>query len=335
MSVNLGKLPLPASTFSGVGGGRYSLNSNGFTLLAVALYTIASLSARFINKSLYTVSEYKFPYPFCTVFIQLIIIFVTLTIWSILKPIKRSYARVPAFKWDSNVAIKVAPLTIVYMCVVIFNPMFLQHVEVSTYHFSHSLSIAFSLSFSYLMLNVETAKQINSACIIIMFGVCVSSMGYLNFSMVGGFYALAWPAVVAIYVIYLKKTLVALRNDFWSVLQYNTLMAIAVLSPLVLLSGELGAIYSNVYYWDEFGFWLQLMITALTGFAVNASMLLLLLHTSPLSVAVASTTNTILQAFVAAIIFGNRITLLNVSGMTIALAGSCYYAYLRNVDPTL
>lgn len=33
------------------------------------------------------------------------------------------------------------------------------------------------------------------------------------------------------------------------------------------------------------------MITALTGFAVNASMLLLLLHTSPLSVAVASTTN--------------------------------------------
>lgn len=67
------------------------------------------------------------------------------------------------------------------------------------------------------MLNVETAKQINSACIIIMFGVCVSSMGYLNFSMVGGFYALAWPAVVAIYVIYLKKTLVALRNDFWYV----------------------------------------------------------------------------------------------------------------------
>jgi hypothetical protein len=36
-------------------------------------------------------------------------------------------------------------------------------------------------------------------------------------------------------------------------------MAIAVLTPLVLLSGELGTIYSNVYFWDEFGFWLQMV----------------------------------------------------------------------------
>lgn len=128
---------------------------------------------------------------------------------------RRSYARIPAFKWDSTVAIRVAPLTIVYMCVIIFNPLFLQHVEVTTYHFSHSLSIAFSILFSYLMLQAETLPRINSACIIIIFGMCISSMGYLNFSLVGGFYALAWPAVVAIYGIYLKKTLISLRNDFW------------------------------------------------------------------------------------------------------------------------
>lgn len=134
---------------------------------------------------------------------------------------RRSYARVPVFKWDSNVAIRVAPLTIVYMCVVIFNPLFLQHVEVTTYHFSHSLTIAFSLLFSYLMLNVETPRQVNSACIVIMFGICISSMGYLNFSLVGGFYALAWPAVVAIYGIYLKKTLISLRNDFWYSVYYK------------------------------------------------------------------------------------------------------------------
>lgn len=128
---------------------------------------------------------------------------------------RRSYARIPPFKWDSTVAIRVAPLTIVYMCVIIFNPLFLQHVEVTTYHFSHSLSIAFSILFSYLMLKVETLPRICSACIIIIFGMCISSMGNLNFSLVGGFYALAWPAAVAIYGIYLKKTLLSLRNDFW------------------------------------------------------------------------------------------------------------------------
>lgn len=112
-------------------------------------------------------------------------------------------------------AIRVAPLAIVYMCVVIFNPLFLQHVEVTTYHFCHSLSIAFSILFSLLMLQVETSQRVISACIIVMIGMCVSSMGYLNFSLVGAFYALAWPAVVAIYGIYLKKTLTSLRNDYW------------------------------------------------------------------------------------------------------------------------
>lgn len=130
---------------------------------------------------------------------------------------RQSYARIPILRWDSSVAIRVAPLTIVYMCVIIFNPMFLQHVEVSSYHFSHSLSIAFSILFSYLMLRVETSQRVKSACIIVLFGTCISSMGYLSFSLVGAFYAIAWPTVIAVYGIYLKKTLTSLKNDFWYV----------------------------------------------------------------------------------------------------------------------
>ncbi|KAI7892259.1 uncharacterized protein EV154DRAFT_418954 [Mucor mucedo] len=308
------------------------MNSSGVLFTTIALYIIVSISATFINKLLFTFSEYKFPYPFFTVFFQLVVSFIFLTFWSTFRPIRRPYARIPTFKWDSTVAIRVAPLTIVYMCVIIFNPLFLQHVETTAYHFSHSLSIAFSILFSQIMLKVETASRINSACIIIIFGVCISSMGNLNFSLVGAFYALAWPSAVAIYGIYIKKTLVSLRNDFWAVIQYNTIMSIAIFAPLVLLSGELNDILSNVWFLDEFGFWVQMVITAMTGFSVNAAMVLLLMYTSPLSVAVASTSKTILQAFIAAALFGNRLTFMNVVGLMIALAGSCYFTYLRSAD---
>jgi hypothetical protein len=44
-----------------------------------------------------------------------------------------------------------------------------------------------------------------------------------------------------------------------SVIQYNTVMSMAILVPLVLLSGELNDIFSTVYFWDEFGFWSQLV----------------------------------------------------------------------------
>jgi GDP-fucose transporter C1 len=65
------------------------------------------------------------------------------------------------------------------------------------------------------MLRVEQPQRILSACVIVIFGTCVSSMGNLNFSLVGAFYSLSWPAIVALYGIYLKKTLIALRNDLW------------------------------------------------------------------------------------------------------------------------
>lgn len=65
------------------------------------------------------------------------------------------------------------------------------------------------------MLRVETSPRVKSACIIVLFGTCVSSMGYLSFSLVGAFYAVAWPTVISIYGIYLKKTLTSLKNDFW------------------------------------------------------------------------------------------------------------------------
>lgn len=65
-------------------------------------------------------------------------------------------------------------------------------------------------------------------------------------------------------------------------------MAIVVLAPFVLLSGELNEIFSTVWFWDEFGFWLQMILISLTGMIVQISMLIFLVYTSPLSLTVAS-----------------------------------------------
>lgn len=36
-------------------------------------------------------------------------------------------------------------------------------------------------------------------------------------------------------------------------------MSIVILIPLVVLSGELRDIFTTVWFWDEFGFWLQMV----------------------------------------------------------------------------
>lgn len=137
-------------------------------------------------------------------------------------------------------------------------------------------------------MKVETPRPVNSACLVIMCGTCIGGMGFLNFSIVGAFYTISWPIVVVVYRIYLKRTMAALKNDIGCLVYYNTVMAIVVLTPFVLLSGELKEIFSTVWFWDEFGFWLQMILTTLTGLIVQVSMLVYLLYTSPLSLTVAS-----------------------------------------------
>jgi GDP-fucose transporter C1 len=123
--------------------------------------------------------------------------------------------RIPVMRWNASVANLVAPLTIVYICVLIFNPLFLQYIEVNTYHFSNSLALFYSLLFSYLMMRTVNRQRIITTCSLMVFGTLVSSLGYLNFSLAGVFYAISWPAIFALYGIYMKRSLLALKNDYW------------------------------------------------------------------------------------------------------------------------
>ncbi|KAI8988336.1 triose-phosphate transporter family-domain-containing protein [Mycotypha africana] len=313
-------LPLPA-------GSKSTISTTAISYLSV------STLATFVNKLLYVHSEYKFPFPFITVFFQLVITLIFMALWSFINPTHHpSYFRIPKLRWNSSVAIRIAPLTLVYLCVIIFNPLFLQHVEVSTYHFTHSLSIAFSMIFSHLMLHVENSQRVKSACIIMIIGMCLGFIGHLNFSVVSTFYGLGWPAILAIYSIYLKKTLVAFKNDFWLLIQYNTIMSTVIMIPLIFLSGELDKVFTSIWFWDETGFWVQMIITSLTNFSVNVIMLILLIRVSPLSLSVAGVTKTIIQTLIAYVIFGNPLSLLNLAGMLLSLAGAVYYARLKTEE---
>ncbi|OBZ82766.1 GDP-fucose transporter 1 [Choanephora cucurbitarum] len=287
MKSKLEDLPLPASSSNKSGTIKFMTSNTTLTTITVA-YMVIGIVTTLINKLLLTYSEYKFPYPLFTVLFQLSISFSVLMLWSQWQPIQHPTVKF-TFRWDTTIARRTMPLAIVYVCIVLFHPLYLQHVEATNYHFTQSLSIGFSMVFSYLMLQTNYSRHIKSACVSIIIGTCVASMGYINFSSAGAFYGLAWPAMLALYGIYLKKTLLALRHDIWMLVQYNTLLSIVLLTPFVILSGELAEIFSTVWFWDEFGFWLQMLITSIAGLSVNLIMMVLLTYTSPLTLVVAIT----------------------------------------------
>ncbi|OZJ06176.1 hypothetical protein BZG36_01026 [Bifiguratus adelaidae] len=300
----------------------------------VLFYFIISLSVVFLNKLIFSSSEYNFPYPLFVTWFQLVVALGILLIWSHLGKTKSSFALIPPYEFDIDIARRVAPLTFMYVMMLALNNLCLQYVEVTFYQVARSLSIVFNIIFTYTILGQTTSMTAMFACLIVFLGFVIGSYGEINFSWPGMFAGVGSSAFVALYGIYVKKTLGAVDNNQWRLLHYNTTLSILLLAPLVLFSGELSEIRENVYFLGEFGFWFLMVVTAISGFAVNIAMFLQIKFTSALTNTISGTAKACVQTILAAMIFRNPISGMNGLGIVLALIGSGYYSFVRYREMT-
>ncbi|RUS35557.1 triose-phosphate transporter family-domain-containing protein [Jimgerdemannia flammicorona] len=295
----------------------------------VLFYFVISLSVVFLNKFILSTSEYKFPYPLFVTWFQLVVALIVLLVWSHLGKTNKSFALIPPYEFNLEIARKVAPLTFMYVMMLALNNLCLQYVEVTFYQVARSLSIVFNIIFTFTILGQSTSAPAIMACVIVFLGFAIGSYGEINFSWEGVLYGVGSSAFVALYGIYVKKTLSVVENNQWRLLHYNTTLSILFLAPLVFFSGELSDIAAYVYFLDEFPFWFLMTITGVSGFAVNIAMFLQIKYTSALTNTISGTAKACVQTVLAAMIFQNPISVMNATGILLALFGSGYYSWIR------
>ncbi|KAL1644912.1 hypothetical protein SLS58_003983 [Diplodia intermedia] len=71
---------------------------------------------------------------------------------------------------------------------------------------------------------------------------------------------------------------------YWRTLHYTSVLTLVIITPIVVLSGELGNIHHNCYFLDVPFFWLLTVCGGIGAWAVFSSTLLLAKATSPLTV---------------------------------------------------
>ena len=71
---------------------------------------------------------------------------------------------------------------------------------------------------------------------------------------------------------------------YWRTLHYTSVLSILILTPIVLISGEVGNILHNCYFLDVPFFWFLTVCGAIGCWSVFTSTLLLVKATSPLTV---------------------------------------------------
>ncbi|CEG72709.1 hypothetical protein RMATCC62417_08220 [Rhizopus microsporus] len=300
------------------------------TLIAsvVAFYFVISLSVVFLNKIILSGST-EFPYALFVTWYQLVIALIILVIWAEIGKRNKLFSIIPPYEFDGTIAKRVAPLTVVYVGMLVLNNLCLKYVEVTFYQVARSLSINFTILFTYLILGKKTSAPALLACAIVFLGFAIGSYGEINFSWAGVIYGVGSSAFVALYGIYVQKTLGIVDNNPWKLLHYNTTTAVILLGIFVLISGEITEIIETSEVIYDVGFWILMTVTGITGFAINIAMFLQVKYTSALTNTISGTAKSCVQTVLAAMIFQNEISGLSCLGIILALFGSGYYSWVR------
>eukprot|EP01095_Lingulamoeba_sp_RSL-Kostka_P006114 TRINITY_DN1892_c2_g1_i1.p1 TRINITY_DN1892_c2_g1~~TRINITY_DN1892_c2_g1_i1.p1 ORF type:complete len:349 (+),score=52.15 TRINITY_DN1892_c2_g1_i1:143-1189(+) len=298
-------------------------------IFAVSFYFIISLTLVFVNKII--MDKDTFPYPLFMTWIQFIIqliCFVALCligrVWKPLSFMPKLTIRLEYFKI-------VLPLSFIYISMITLNNLCLQLVEVSFYQVARSLTIIFSLIFTYTILNKKTNTQAIGACGIVVIGYILGSVGEINFSLLGSIFGLMSSVFVALYGIYIKKILSKLNNSEWLLLQYNTIIAIVLLFPIVIVSGELSNALTDLRITESYVIFVNIT-GGLFGFLINIAIFLQVKYTSALSNSISGTLKACVQTILAFLFFQNPVSFTNLLGIVTVIVGSAYYSYLRYLE---
>lgn len=208
-----------------------------------------------------------------------------------------------------------------------------QFVEVSFYQVARSLTLFFSVTFTYLILHQSTSPRALACCGVLVFGFVIGSWGEVNFSLLGSVFGVASSALGALYGIYVKKVLGALNNDSDVLLVYNTLLSIVLLLPIIVVSE--GAVLAESPVLRTYSAWSELTLAGVFGLLINIATYLQIRLTSALTHNISGTAKAAAQTVLGIIIYQNPVTAMGLLGVICVILGAFAYTYVRKQEMDL
>ncbi|KAF2626171.1 hypothetical protein BU25DRAFT_102613 [Macroventuria anomochaeta] len=214
------------------------------------------------------------------------------------------------FEFDYSTAKQVLPLAVVFVVKVLLSNFSFAYAPLPVYQLARIGVTPLSLLFSCILQKDSISGSTLSAALIatlnLLFATLRSNVRVTWESIVAGVFSSFFAALYPILLLRTYRTLLAAlvpqdgvlsgyptRSDeetnreetraHYRTLHYTSLLSIALLTPIVLLSGELANIYHNIPFLDVPFFWLMIWCGAIGSWAVFSSTLVMVKATSPLS----------------------------------------------------
>ncbi|KAF8607207.1 hypothetical protein BDV93DRAFT_520092 [Ceratobasidium sp. AG-I] len=312
----------------------------------VSFYIVAAIAMILANKWVLNTTTIPVFFLFCQILVA-ILLFVVAHIVGML--------RLPRMV-DMALLKGLAPMITINVLGLNFNNFCLKYVDASFYQVARGLVLPFTVITSLLFLRAAPpSRRIFLACAIVTGGFFtgvfmdhVTATGLASKvkagpgpSAVGVFFGVLSSMTTALHAVVIKRALDVVDGSAIDLAWYTNLLSAVAILPIMVIAGEVpeimkllfGADGSLVGQSSALGTFLWgTAVTGLFGFLICVATLFSIKVTSPITHMVSSAVRGVIQTFFSVWIFHDIISLGRGTSITLILAGSIYYTWVKHVE---
>lgn len=295
-------------------------------ILVIFAYAGSSLSGVFVNKA--CLSAYDFRYTITLMLCQLCVSVTALTILRVLRVIQ-----IPFRSWEDMVVLLFPSVFLILNVTV--GLLALRLVNIPMFSAFRRLSVLNVMVLEYFVLGKTATRRIMWTVLLMVTGSFLAGLGDLTFDPLGYFLVFLNNLITAANLVSIKKASAVVRLEALALNYYVSCIALPIVFVLALLTGELRNAVADIVVRPDLqtpGFAFALSLSAASAFLVNFFTNLCTQLTSPLTTAITGQMKNVLQTVLGIFAWGYRVSILNLSGLGVALAGSLWFAYFKYDD---
>lgn len=182
------------------------------------------------------------------------------------------------------------------------------------------------------LFNEGVSVLVIASLVLVVAGAVLSAWTDLDFNLEGYVWMVLNCFCTSAYVLYMRAA-VQTRLSTWDKAYLNNVLSVPIGLFMALLAGEVTAA-SQSPMWGDSSFLTALLLSGITGFALNLASLWCVAATSATTYAMVGALNKIPVVLIGVFLFNNTMTWENGIFVTFGLMGGVVYAYAKAQDDT-
>lgn len=290
---------------------------------ACSAYCVSSILMTFINKAIFSIFEFNFP-------LSLLLYQYVFTV--IIVGTGRVVRIVEFNALDRSLMKAWYPANVLFLLMLMTSSYALKYLSVPMVTIFKNLTTTLVAIGDFYFLGQTSSSRVFACILVMVFASIIAGFNDLNFNFIGYVWMMCNCFVSAGYILYMRLVINTRKPSDWQMVFYNNLLAIPLVLPLILSSGEVPMLFSLDSSFFTTQFVITFILNGISSVLISASSFWAVKTTSPTTYSIVGTLNKIPLTILSFFVFDAPVNTLGAVGISLSLGAGVAYSIFKLQD---